>query len=287
MAAGDLITADHQYEFNGLLIGSGTKYLTKSWDGLFDGASNLRSNDLDRNDGDGVVPGQDLMGARIISCAEVHIFDDDSRSNVWGLVSTFQQAFARRSNTEIPFCFRHPITGGQIWTINCRPRKIALPKDDVLTMGRGVAAVQLVASKPEFYNRAVTNKDLSLLTTDASKASTFSVAGNYQTGPTITVQGALASGSTIVISGQTALDGLNYSGLTFTLNQNMAAGDTLVIDMKNKTVTINGTLNYAYKLNSSDWWKLLPGNNTVTVNRAGATGAAVTITLSYSEAWNI
>lgn len=284
MTAGDLITKDHQYEYNGVLMGSGTDYMTIAWDGLFDPLPDLRTNDLDRNDSNGTVPGLDLTGGRQLA-GNLHVLPANP-SDVWARLVTLSTAFLPRQ-TELPFCFRHPATGGQVWQIMARPRKYAVSKTADLVLGDAAANCLLYASKPQFYNRVVTTSNIGLGSAVTDQAFVINPGGgNWPTGPTITITGPLPAGSTITVSGQTPIDGVSDNGKQFVLTTDVAAGSSLVIDMKYKTVTLDGTKKYSYKASNADWWRLYPGNNTVTVHRP-TSGAALTATIAYSQAWMI
>lgn len=56
----------------------------------------------------------------------------------------------------------------------------------------------------------------------------------------------------------------NYAtGEVFSLDLNMVDGDTVVIDMARRTVTLNGSDIIGNKTDDSIWWGLLPGNNPI------------------------
>lgn len=53
------------------------------------------------------------------------------------------------------------------------------------------------------------------------------------------------------------------TGESFGLNLSMLDGDEVVIDMYNRTVTLNGSDILGNKTDDSIWWALLPGNNPI------------------------
>lgn len=70
------------------------------------------------------------------------------------------------------------------------------------------------------------------------------------------------------------------TGQSFSLNGfTTAAGDVVVIDMKNRTVLLNGGSVLPYVTTSSIWWSLIPGSNSVSLN---STNGADTVTGTVS-----
>lgn len=53
------------------------------------------------------------------------------------------------------------------------------------------------------------------------------------------------------------------TGETFGLDMSMADGDVVVIDMANRTVTLNGSNVMGNRTDDSSWWGLTPGNNSI------------------------
>lgn len=150
--AGDLITRDHQYEYNGLLFGSGTDYISEGWNGLFDAVPNVTSNDLTPQDRHGVIPGLDLLGGRTLDNV-IDIKDDDrtSSATIFDRAESLQKVF-RVKQQEYPLVYQLP--GRPKRFVMARPRKAAMPKDADLTLGLGKASVQLFASDPAHYDLA-------------------------------------------------------------------------------------------------------------------------------------
>lgn len=101
--------------------------------------------------------------------------------------------------------------------------------------------------------------------------------GNTNASPVLTLLGAWVNA--IVTNGATgeALRLTGNGGLT------TVAGDTTVIDVAAKTVTVNGVNRYdRLAFPSSSWWELLPADNVLTP--AGA-GAGATWRVDWRDAW--
>lgn len=101
--------------------------------------------------------------------------------------------------------------------------------------------------------------------------------GSASSWPTITLRGPLTNP---VIYHQ-------ESGTLFALNYVLASGSTIVIDMKNKTVILDGSvslLSSVDRTSGSDWFELLPGSN-VLIFSTGSTGDAGTLEVRFFNAY--
>jgi len=72
------------------------------------------------------------------------------------------------------------------------------------------------------------------------------------------------------------------AGKTLAFTIDLLAGETLVIDLANNTVMLNGTVNRRSTLDESNWF-LFPKGSTF-IRFGGATGSG-TLTISYRNAW--
>jgi len=63
----------------------------------------------------------------------------------------------------------------------------------------------------------------------------------------------------------------------------IGAGETLVIDLANKTVLLNGVTNRRSALIAPNWFYLEPGGNFIRFG--GTTGGAPTLTIQFRSAW--
>lgn len=282
MAAGDLVVADYQYEFVSLLMGANTIYTVESLEGLY-GLPDLRSNDLERQDRHGVVPGVDLMGARTITAAL------KISTGGLGTIETAVQALAplvRPKQTELPFVWQRPRTAGSIKKyINCRVRNFKLNTNYAMAHGYAEATLQLLASDPRHYTLGATTTSGAIPTSSAAGSATFAVGGDFYTEPVISIVGPFNNGI-ITLSTAPNVDDTVMQGRAIRLTGNVSAAQTLVIDFAARTMTLNGSAIYSYRRTDSQWWSLTPGSNTVTFNRdAGAVGSSAPFTIVHRAAW--
>jgi hypothetical protein len=285
MAAGDLIVRDHQYEYNSILMGSQTGYITESWAGLFDSAPGLRSDDFERQDVDGVIPGFDLLGGRTIETVINILNETGSQASMYAQVLALQGALARRQ-TEIPLVYKLP--GQTKRQVFCRPRKVQAAKTADMTLGLAQSAVQFFASDPLHYE--LVPVVASLIHPGGSTAQVSMdvvVGGNHPVAGVFTVSGGDIYEPKIAVSGQTAIDGTSDNGLFTRYNSTLLNSQgTMTVDMKNKRVGIGSGYN-AYNSTDSNWWRFYPGHNTVIFSRNLQLDTAdpVTLNMSVYPAW--
>jgi hypothetical protein len=101
--------------------------------------------------------------------------------------------------------------------------------------------------------------------------------GTAYTWPTITLRGPLTNPSLYH----------QQSGTIFTINYAISAGSAITIDMKNKTVLLDGQVSvnlYVDRSAGSDWFSLSPGTNIITFS-TGSTGDAGTAEVTYYDAY--
>lgn len=61
------------------------------------------------------------------------------------------------------------------------------------------------------------------------------------------------------------------------VNVTMSSGDVLVIDMKNRTITLNGGSVLSFRSSDSDWFALAPGNNRFMFSTTNGSDAGVAV----------
>jgi len=96
--------------------------------------------------------------------------------------------------------------------------------------------------------------------------------GNASVWPIIYLRGAMTN-PTIYHQGQQK---------TMQLQTTLGTNDTVAIDMKNKTIVLNGNTSLlSAKTSDSDWFSILPGNNTITFNTSlTSDGGTVEVTFN-------
>ena len=104
---------------------------------------------------------------------------------------------------------------------------------------------------------------------------TITNGGNFGTFPVITITGA---GENPTIYSVT-------TGQSLTINVTLAAGDELVIDCENGTVTLNGADALAYLSTDSQFIQLAAGANTIQVTDDSGASLDLDVVFEYRYAW--
>lgn len=174
---------------------------------------------------------------------------------------------------------------GRRYLVNCRVMKPTLKYGVGGQMSDFL--LQLTAGDPLFYD------------TDGGDEQSATVdklaQGGYITPYILPVEWELGGQPTIVINNGNATfyptitindEALNPSitnlatGESFELTLSMLDGDVVVVDMYNRTVTLNGSDIIGNKTADSVWWGLLPGNNPIALDTDTADDP-VTATLTW------
>lgn len=130
--------------------------------------------------------------------------------------------------------------------------------------------IQLTAGDPYFYSTDGGDEQSAIVTRVTE--------GGYVTPYILPVEWELGGAPTVVVNNGNANyyptirledEALNpaitnlATGESFALDLGMNDGDVVIIDMYNRTVTLNGSDIIGNKTDDSIWWALLPGNNPI------------------------
>lgn len=263
---GDLLAASMQYEFNGMLFGSLTPYIVENAQGLLGMEASAEDYELGLDHG--TFPGFLRMGKKVMD------FDLALSASI-GLDIEDKVAWARRCfqvnrrslTTELKQLTYQRLDGRKLF-IPCRCTKRELPSNYELAKGLAKISVRLEAPEPfayELEGHAVGGSmgvDVDTVTVYVSHM------GDFEDGaaPIITVTGPWTN-----ISIQNVTDGAR----NFQTDSVLAGGDARIIDFGEKTMVDQlGVDKTSEILSASQWFGLLPGDNTIVATRAGTNDAA-------------
>lgn len=284
MAAGDLIDGDYQYEFRGFKFGSGTDYQTELVEGIL-GLPTAVTNDDEKQEDHGMHPGQDLLSGRDIQIS-MNIFGDmgeDIEMKISKAAAVFQVT-KRQTFVEFEFVTRRP--GKERRFARARARRAAFPSNYDTARGLARGVVELFATDPRFWSAQEYAAAVPLAIGATTGQAVVLMGGDFEDGsdPIITITGPCTNPIL-----QNATDGnrqFRTTGAGGVGSLVMGAADTLVVDFRTGDVKLNGVDAYQYVKADSQWWVLLPGNNTFVYSReAGNTGASSTATLRWRDAF--
>lgn len=273
MPDGDLITTVNQYEYNGYLFGARTIAHPGDIDGLMS-APQILSRDLARQDADGNFPGRDNYGPRYIT------FDlnlDSTAEDIFWDVREFNDAFLMRTapHDTRPFVFQLDDGDGKkfCWM---RPRRADMKFGWDLHLGWGKGSVQLIGHDPRYYSVMEHTPSVPIIAGAVAANLLVVNAGNYSGGPILEIAGPVLNPRIA-----NAADG----GRQIRLNVNVPGGVILKVDIRQRQITLGDIVAPAGTIrNDNQWWKLMPGNNMLTINRDDA-GAAGNFLVRYRDIW--
>jgi hypothetical protein len=172
--------------------------------------------------------------------------------------------------------------GGSQYLLNCNVSSLDMPI--LRTFNKAAFNLTLIAPDPTIYDNSASG--LMSVTVNPARGggitwpiawtpvvwaagslpTTIVITGNVTLYPVITLTDQMTNPT---IMNQTTGQFFSLTGLTTSL------GDRLVIDMKNRTVLLNGGSVLPFVTTTSSWWPLLPGNNTINLNTANSADTTV------------
>jgi hypothetical protein len=281
MAAGDLVTLPWQLELNGVLFGSGTSFVVREFDPW--AAAEVRQGELARAQTDGSYPGQDRLGVKLVS----------ARMAITAATDVLEQA-ARRTlagawkppaaNATVPLVWMED--DGVKYALYGKPRLASTQ-----LAPRLYTDARFVATDPRIYTAA-----------SLAPSTTFPTGGtgglSFSAAAPFVFSGAGAGGSldctnsgtyetpyTITITGPVVAPVVEHSvqGRSLSFTGTIAAGESLVIDSRSRTVLLNGTASrYSWLTTASQWFTLEPGPNAIRFSGASGSGSC---SIRYAPAW--
>lgn len=284
MTAGELITTDYQYEYNGLLIGCDTEYDVEELSGLF-GFPSVRSSTEDAFGMHGGVPGRHYATSRQFTVSlNIHgaTSDDDVFSS---LKYELTRAFAPRSlprilpdtplgdtfiGGEIPFVYQHPGIGERRRFINCRPIGMDIPANRMYALKYPHAEIRLEATDPRHYDYTFNVATAGLPTygggidfpltfplnfgVGSSNAAALQNVGNAPAHWFADIAGPVTNPRIEVTSlvDDTDVHHIYFSGLT------VNAGEVLELASRTRSVLLNGQSRRSFVVPGSLWFTIPP-----------------------------
>jgi hypothetical protein len=251
-----VVTASYSFSFNGLTFGgSGTPYQILSVDGL-EGVPQIRNQDDNRGYADGMFSGQDFLAGRNITITFLTLATSGGNSAQTNH-NLIQNALLPQTSGTTPLYFLLPPSGEQF--INARVRSFVTNIDPNYTYGYITSQVTFFCPNPTYYDSTLQTGVLSvsnplgrtydrtynLTYGGGSTAVTTSVTNNgrWAAYPIITLTGPITN----PVFGNTTQN--KYLSFTGTYSNT----DSLVIDLYNKLVTLNG-VTARNLLTSGEWF---------------------------------
>jgi phage-related protein len=273
IAVGDLVVANYQYVYQGVLLGSGTNYRTEKVEGLLS-MPDLEVFDSDRNDDHGAYVGRSLLRPRIVQMDVAVLMETlatmTDMETALRTLSTALNPLPGRTTAQL--VFQRPGTGKRY--VNARCTRRSFPSTYEVPHGLARGAIEFKCADPRIYSLTETSVAI-VLTGVSSNSGTVTNGGDFPHRPVLEILGPAVNPRI-----SNAQDGNKSIKVDITLS----AAETLIIDTFNRTVTLAGANRYDVVRNDNQWWELKPGANTITMNRTGTTGNA-TLTVKERDTW--
>lgn len=277
-----VITNSYSFSFAGITFGgAGSPYQILSVEGL-EGLPGIRNQDDNRGYADGMFSGRDFLGGRSISIT-FQTFATSGGNSAQTNFNLIQAKLLPQTSGTTPLYFILPPSGEQF--VNARVRALRTSVDPNYTYGMITSQVEFFCPDPNYYDSTlqtasmvvsappgrIYNRTYNLIYGFGSYATVTNVlnSGWATTYPTITITGPIVNPT---VGNLTTGQYLNLSG-------SFATTDSLVIDLQNKLITLNGAS--ARNLLSTGTWfdapagtsqYYLTGSSTI----SGTTAATVT-----------
>lgn len=273
MADGAELITEYMYGFRDIVIGSGTPYVVEKVDGLL-GFPSANVLDVAKSVDHGAYPGLVTMPVRTITfdIKIVGAYGTDMEEKITAAQKAFQVPRKRYVGVPEPFTYWRVGQHKKLAYVRCTRREMA--SEYAATMGFGTMAIELQAPDPLIYSVDDFTETITLAADVDSGSNLMEHDGTYNDGasPIITIDGP---------ADNPRITNNDDDGRQIKTALSMADGDVLVIDVKNRIVTLNGVRDYTILTNDSQWWTLLPGNNEIVYER-DATNDADNSTCSVS-----
>ena len=280
------LTQPYSFSFNGLTFGgAGSPYQILSVDGL-EALPQLRSQDDNRGYADGMFSGRDFLAGRTVTIM-FNTFGADGVSAQTNY-NTIQSYLLPQTAGTTPLYFLMPPSDTQF--LNARVRGLKTVVDPDYTYGKITSMVEFFCPNPAYFSN---NEQTATLAYTPPTGRTYNRVYNLTYGggsveitTTISNNGWANAYPTITLTGPITNPVLGNETQGFALDfvGTFSSSDSLVVDLYNKLITLNGAPARNLLL-SGDWFWAQPGNNnfylTGTGTLSGTTQAIVTWNSAY------
>lgn len=277
---------NYSFAFNGFVFGgTGSPYQITKVDGL-ESLPTIRNQDDNRGYFDGMFSGNDFLSGRSITMTILTLSGNgNSAAQNFNLL---QAALLPQQTGTTPLQFQLSPAGG-LQYVNARVRGQVTSITPEYTYGYITSTWQFFCPDPRYYDN--TQQSLSLTTSSAlgriynrvyplifgggAAGVTLNNAGWANAYPVITITGPVTNPTV----------GNSTQGTYITIQGTYANTDTIVVDLGQRLVTVDGNPARNLLANTSNWFWAAPGNNqfyfTGTGTLAGTTSATATWNNAY------
>jgi hypothetical protein len=277
---------NYQFSFGSFVFGgTGSPFQVYEIDGL-EGLPDISSQDDNRGFNDGMYSGRDFLRGRTITMT-ILTFAGNGNSAQQNF-NLLQGALIPQQTDVTPLNFLMSVTDVEM-TIGARVRSRRTTVDPDYTFGFIRSQYTFFCPDPRYYNATTTTVSLIPVqalgrTYDRIYDLTY---GGGASGASVNNNGTTTTYPTITITGPISNPTIsnNTTGQFVTVNTTLGVSDSLVINLYEKTITLNGS--YARNLlnNNSQWFGCAPGTTIISFTGSTYTIGTTTATMTYSPAF--
>jgi phage-related protein len=282
--------ANYSFQFgtaSPFFFGAGTPYAIINEEGLA-GLPPMRVQDDDRGYNDGMYSGRDFYSGRTITLT-IHTFAGNGLSASQNF-ELLKAALIPQQQGTTPLYFQLSNTD-TTKVIQARVRSRTTPIDPEYTFGFIRSQINLFCPDPRYFDDTIQTLSLSPQpfsgrTYNRTYPLTYGAGSNTNTG-TIINNGRVTTYPSISITGPAILPSITNltTNQTIQINYSLVLGDTMVVDLDAKQITLNGSAARNLLANGSQWFGCGVGNSTISFNASGTTAGVTTITATYQSAY--
>jgi hypothetical protein len=278
--------ANYQFQFGSYIFG-GANSVTQidEVDGL-ESLPEIRNQDDNRGYNDGMFTGRDFLGGRqVIITMKTFAGEGNNAQQNFRLL---QDAMLPQQQGTTPLYFQLATTDGQK-VLNARVRARQTLIDPDYTYGYIRSQYTLFAPDPRYYSDpSVTTSLLPAVALGRTYDRTYDLEyGGGSAGATIVNDGTVTTYPVVTISGPITDPTIanQSTGQYITVNTTLSVSDDLVIDLYEKTITLNGSAARNLLAGNSQWFGCDPGNTVISFTGSGTTIGTTVATITYRSAF--
>jgi len=278
----------YSFAFNGFVFGGqGSPFQILAVDGL-ESLPVIRNQDDNRGYADGMFTGNDFLSGRTITIT-MNTFSGNGNS-AQANFNLLQAALLPQTSGTTPLQFQLSPAGG-LQRVNARVRTNKTVVDPNYTYGYITSQYSFFCADPRYYDDTLQtatlavgnplgrqyNRTYNLSYGGGSSTLTTTVnnAGWATTYPVITLNGPITNPTL----------GNNTQGTYITIQGTYANTDTIVIDLDQKLITLNGNPARNLINGGSNWFSAPPGNNSFFLAGTGTLIGTTAATITWRNAY--
>lgn len=277
----------YSFDFGGFVFGAETPHSVMAVDGL-EGLPELRTQDDNRGFNDGMFSGRDFLSGRNLTF-DIVTFAGNGNS-AFQNYNLLQAALKPQQSGTTALNFQmSPDDAPQVLYARVRSRQTVV--DPEYTYGFIKSQVTMFCPDPRYFDnttQTVTLTPPSVLGRTYNRTYDLSYGGGSNNSSAAIVNSGWATATpTITINGpgQALTVGSSTEGKSITINYTLMATDVAVVDLNNKTVTLNGSPARNLLTNSSQWFDAPPGVSEFYFSGTSTTAGLTQAVVSWANAY--